>query len=170
MADDRSSMFTQKASEKLRSPDDLDEYVRVTNPSVWVVLAACAVLLIGLFAWGFLGTAATSAGATGAYVKGEAVCFLPADEASKVHVGDDANVGGELMQVESISTVPVSRAEAREIVGNDYLANTLVGADWTYVVRFAGDGEPGLTEGIPIGISITTDNIAPITLIFGNAV
>ena len=169
MADDRSSIFTKKASDKLRSPDDLDEYVRVTNPSVWVVLAACAVLLIGLFAWGFFGTAATSVGATGAYVKGEAVCFLSADEASKVHVGDDANVGGYLMEVASVSAVPVSRIEAREIVGNDYLASTLVGDDWTYVVRFSGDGQPGLAEGVPIPVNITIDNIAPITLIFGNA-
>ena len=39
MADEQNSIFTKKASDKLRSPDDLNEYVRVTNPSVWVVLA-----------------------------------------------------------------------------------------------------------------------------------
>ena len=63
MTDEKSSIFTDKASNKLRSPDDLDECVRVTNPSVWVVLAACACLMIGLLAWGFLGTAETSVGA-----------------------------------------------------------------------------------------------------------
>ena len=54
MANDRNNRFREKASKKLRSPDDLDEYVRVTNPSVWVVLAACATLMIGLFAWASL--------------------------------------------------------------------------------------------------------------------
>lgn len=44
MADEQSNIFTKKASDRLRSPDDLDEYVRVTNPSVWIVLAACAML------------------------------------------------------------------------------------------------------------------------------
>ena len=62
MADDKSSIFTEKAQDKLRSPDDLDEYVRVTNPSIWVVLAACAVLLVSLFAWGLLGTAGFAEG------------------------------------------------------------------------------------------------------------
>jgi hypothetical protein len=57
VAEADNSIFTKKATDKLRSPDDLDEYVRVTNPSVWVVLAACIVLLVGLFAWAVFGTA-----------------------------------------------------------------------------------------------------------------
>lgn len=166
MADETNSIFTKKASEKLRSPDDLDEYVRVTNPSVWIVLAACACLMIGLFAWGFLGTAETNVGATATYAKGEVVCFLPADKASSVHEGDVANVGGKPMKVASIGAVPLSRAEAREIVGSDYLASTLVGDDWTYVVNFKGDGDPAFAEGIPLGTTITIERIKPISLIF----
>ena len=169
MADATSSMFTKKASDKLRSPDDLDEFVRVTNPSVWLVLAACAALLIGLVAWGVLGTAETSVGATGACVKGETICFLPDSKASSIHIGDIANVGGEQMKVAKLSTVPVSRAEAREIVGNDYLASTLVNDDWSYVVHFSGDNAPTFEEGIPLGVTITTERIPPISLVFGNA-
>lgn len=166
MANETDSIFTKKAADKLRSPDDLDEYVRVTNPSVWVVLAACAALIIGLFAWGFLGTAETSVGAAGTYVNGEVVCFLPTEKVSNIHEGDSANVDGELMEVASISAVPVSRVEAREIVGGDYLASALVESDWTYVVSFSGDGESSFTEGIPLSITITTERIAPISLIF----
>lgn len=169
MADTTSGIFTKKASDKLSSPDDLDSYVRVTNPSVWVVLAACASLVIGVFAWAVFGTAATSVGATGVHVQGETICFLSADKASKVHVGDDANVGGELMEVASLSSVPVSRVEAREILGSDYLASTLVADDWTYVVHFDGDGDYAFGEDVPFAVSITTERIAPITLIFGSA-
>lgn len=166
MADEKSNIFTKKATEQLRSPDDLDEYVRVTNPSVWVVLGACVVLMLGLFAWGFLGTAESSVGATGTHVNGETICFLPADKATSIHEGDDANVGGELMKVASVSTVPVSVLEAREIVGSDYLASTLVRDDWTYVVYFSGDAS--FEEGIPLPVTITIERIAPISIIFGN--
>ena len=48
MPEETKELFTKKATEKLRSPDDLDEYVRVTNPSIWVVLAACISLMVGL--------------------------------------------------------------------------------------------------------------------------
>lgn len=166
MSDENSSIFSKKAQDKLRSPDDLDEYVRVTNPNVWVVLAACACLMIGMFAWGVFGTVTTSVGTVGTCVEGHTVCFLPSEDASKVHVGDVANVAGTLMEVADISPVPVSPAEAREIVGGDYLASTLVSGDWTYVVSFKTDGDVGFQEEIPLPVNITTERIAPISLVF----
>lgn len=169
MANETSELFTKEASEKLRSPDDIDEYVRVTNPSVWVVLAACTTLLIGLFAWGFLGTVETSVKTLGTCVKGEVVCFLPTEKVSEVHVGDVASVDGELMEVAALSAVPVSRAEARDIVGSDYLASTLVTGDWTYVVHLDG-GDHDFAEGVPLSVIITTERIAPISLLFKDAV
>ena len=44
MAEDKGAeLFTEKARNKLRSPDDLNGYVRVVNPSGWIVLAICAI-------------------------------------------------------------------------------------------------------------------------------
>lgn len=142
--------------------------MRVTNPSVWVVLAACAALLIGLLAWGVFGTVTTRVGTTSTCVNGQVVCFLSAEDASKINVGDVANVDGNLMEVASIDALPMSRAEVREIVGGDYLASTLTGADWSYAVYFDGEGDYGFAEGIPLPASITTERIAPITLIFSD--
>ena len=48
MAKEANGPFTKRATDRLLSPDDLERYVRVTNPSVWVVLA----LLIGYLSWG----------------------------------------------------------------------------------------------------------------------
>ena len=169
MADEQRSIFTEKAQDKLRSPDDLDECVRLTNPSVWVVLAACIVLMVGLLAWSFFGTLTTGVSTLGTYVDDEVVCFLSADEASKVNVGDVANVEGVLLEVTSVSEVPLSRDEAREIVGGDYLASTLVGSDWVYVVRFVCDEDPGFNGGIPLSVNITTEKIAPISLLLKDA-
>ena len=147
----------------------MDEYVRVTNPSVWVVLATCATLLVGLYAWDILGTAETSVSVYATRVKGETVCFLSAEKASTVHVGDSANVDGKLMEVESLSDVPLSRAEVQEIVGNDYLVSTLMEGDWTYLVRFAGDDGQVLKEGVPLPTRVTVERIAPITVVFKGA-
>ena len=65
MADAKTSIFNKRATEKLRSPDDLDKYVRVTSPSVWVILAACIILIVGLLAWGLFGAVTTNVQATG---------------------------------------------------------------------------------------------------------
>lgn len=65
MAQPERSIFNEKAASKLRSPDDLDKYVRVTNPSMWAILVACIALLAGLFSWAFFGSVSASVGATG---------------------------------------------------------------------------------------------------------
>ena len=167
MPDVSGSIFNRRATEKLRSPDDLDKYVRVTNPGVWVVLAACIALLAGLLAWGVFGSVTTSVSATGVSVDGQAMCFLHAEDAAKVHVGDKANVGGEQLTVSEISSVPLSRDEAGKVLTSDYLVSTLVNGDWAYRVVFDGDTSD-LATGVPLQVSITTERIAPISLVLKN--
>ena len=167
MADAGRSIFNKRATEKLRNPDDLDKYVRVTNPSVWVVLAACAALLVGLLSWGVFGAVTTSVSATGTVVDGVPTCFLSADDIAQVNKGDVANVGGKRMTVLEVAEVPMSPDEAKEILKSDYLTSALVKDDWAYRVTFEGDAS-GLAEGVPLTVEITTERIAPISLIFRN--
>jgi hypothetical protein len=166
MADVKSSIFNKRATERLQSPDDLDRYVRVTNPSVWVLLIACVALLAGILAWGVFGSVTTSVSSTGTCVQGRTLCLLSAEDAAKVSTGDTANVGGVSMTVASVSEVPLSLDETRELLDSDYLAATLMSGDWAYVVTFDGDAS-AFSEGVPLPVSITTERIAPISLVLG---
>ena len=161
------SIFNKTATEKLRNPDDLERCIRVTSPSVWVILAACIALVAGLLAWGFFGSVTTSVGATGAVVENQAVCFLSADDAAKVHTGDVASFGGKTLEVNEVSLVPLSVNEAHSKLESDYLAATLVNGDWAYYVTFKGDVS-GLDQGVPLAVSITVERIAPISLVLKN--
>lgn len=161
------SIFNQRASERLRSPDDLDKFVRVTNPSVWVVLAACIALLAGLLAWGVFGSVSTNVTSTAVVANGRAVCFLPAEDVARVHVGDAASIGGVQVKVDEVAAIPLSREEAHDFLSSDYLTAILVGADWAYPVSFSGDVS-SLTEGVPLPVGITTERVAPISLVMGN--
>lgn len=166
MAEQGSSIFSKQAQEKLRSPDDLDKYVRVTNPSKWAVLVAFVVLLAGILAWSVFGTVSTSVTATGVAMDGKALCFLPTDEVSRVHVGDTALVGGKKLKVTEVAKIPSSREEAEELLGSDYLTETLIDGKWGTKVTFEGDVS-SLDEGVPLQVGITTERVAPITLVLG---
>ena len=48
-------IFRQKSIKRVSSPEQLNDYIRVTTPSVWIVLAALVVLLAGMLAWSVLG-------------------------------------------------------------------------------------------------------------------
>lgn len=48
-------IFREKSIKRVSSPEQLNDYIRVTSPSVWIVLIALVVLLVGMLAWSVLG-------------------------------------------------------------------------------------------------------------------
>ncbi|MBP3883525.1 MAG: hypothetical protein J6D54_01120 [Olsenella sp.] len=167
MADISKSIFNSHAAEKLRSPDDLDKYVRVTRSSAWAVISALVLLLAGLLAWGVFGAVSTSVTATGVRVGSEVMCFIPPEGIAKVDPGDAASVGNAQMRGAAVSAVPLSRAEAREKLGNDYLVSALVKGDWAYLVTFERSDGSDLAQGVPLKVDIIIERVAPIKLLLG---
>ena len=50
-----SGIFREKSLSRVSSPEALNDYIRVTTPSVWIVLIALTLLLVGMLAWSILG-------------------------------------------------------------------------------------------------------------------
>lgn len=167
MAEHAAPIFNKAAMEKLRSPDDLDKVVRVTRPSVWVVLAALAAFLAGILAWGLFGTVSVNVSGNGVVTDGQAVCFLSTDDAARVQEGNGVLLGGAHLKVAGVSAIPLSRDEVAAILKSDYLVDTLVKEKWAYEVVLDGDIS-GLVEGVPLSMNIVTERVAPISLVLGN--
>jgi len=55
------TVFRKKTLDRISSPEQLTDYLRVTNPGIWVVLVAVILLLAGVFAWSMVGTLETKA-------------------------------------------------------------------------------------------------------------
>ncbi len=55
------TIFRKETMDRISSPDQLTDYLRVTNPGVWMLLLAVLVLLAGLMAWSTVGTLETKA-------------------------------------------------------------------------------------------------------------
>jgi hypothetical protein len=49
-------LFRKAALEQLSSPDQLDQLLQVTQPTGWVMLSACALLLLTALLWGMFGS------------------------------------------------------------------------------------------------------------------
>ena len=45
------SLFRKKSVDRISSPEQLNDYLRVTSPAVWVILLAVMLLLAGLLIW-----------------------------------------------------------------------------------------------------------------------
>lgn len=63
-AKEKKSIFRKETLDRISSPEQLTDYLRVTNPGIWVVLAAVILLLAGVLVWSSVGTLETTVDAT----------------------------------------------------------------------------------------------------------
>ncbi|MBO4393339.1 MAG: hypothetical protein J5800_03260 [Spirochaetales bacterium] len=48
-------LFRKKSLDRIASPEDLNDYLKVTNVSAWMVLVSVIVLIVGLLVWSSFG-------------------------------------------------------------------------------------------------------------------
>ncbi len=48
-------IFREKSLEKVTSPEQLNDYIKVTRPSVWLILFATIILIVGTLVWAVFG-------------------------------------------------------------------------------------------------------------------
>ena len=95
--------FRQKSVDRVSSPEQLNDYLHVTTPAVWVVLAAVCLLLLGLLIWG-------NATAINSYAAGTAevrdgiltITFDDAEKAKYVEAGMNVTVGDLVTPILSV--------------------------------------------------------------------
>ena len=68
-------LFRKKSIERVSSPEQLNEYIRVSNPGIWMVLAAIIVLLVGAIVWGGVGTLDTTLSTVAIAENGEVTIY-----------------------------------------------------------------------------------------------
>ena len=102
---------------RISSPEQLDDYLKVTSPKVWVLLVAVVLLLAGLLLWGSFTTIESYATGTARAVGGElTVTFDDAEKASRGQPGMQIEVGDMRAEVLTVGTdesgKPVASARA----------------------------------------------------------
>lgn len=103
-----SDLFRKKSMEKVNSPEQLNDYIRVSNPSVWMVLAAVIVLLAGVCVWGVFGHLDTTVDTVGVCLDGTVTCYINEADISDINEGTPVSVGGTELTVSEIAAFPVS--------------------------------------------------------------
>ena len=96
-------LFRKQSMERVSSPEQLQDYLHVTSPAIWVVLAAVILILASLFVWSSV-TAVESYAAGTAEVRGGVLTltFDDAEKAAHVEVGMNVKVGDLVTPVLSV--------------------------------------------------------------------
>lgn len=97
---ERQPLFRKETLERISSPEQLKDYLRVTNPGIWIVLAAVIALLVGVFVWSATGEMETVAQAKVIIVSHEGK-IVPVDPVA-VEVGMIVRVNNQKSSIAAI--------------------------------------------------------------------
>ena len=102
---------------RISSPEQLNDYLKVTSPKVWVLIAAIGLLIVGLLLWsGFTTVESYATGTARASGWELTVTFDDATKAQKVLPGMEMEVGDVKVEVLAVGTneqgEPVASARA----------------------------------------------------------
>ena len=163
-------MFRETALRKMSSADDLDHYLKVTNPSAWIIIGAITVLLVAAFIWGLTANLPISTNTIGVLKDGQIVCFLPYDDNMLTTTDSKVTAAGHDTHIVSINDSPHSKREVAAELGSDYAMSSLDVSTWSYKVIVAlPDDIADWSEGDDIPIQVTTKEVAPLSYLFGGA-
>lgn len=88
-------IFRKKSLDRINSPEDLNEYIRVTNPGTWMLLFGIIVLLIGAIIWGYYGSVETWENAKIFVNDGQSYCLVRPEAGRIVKPGMTVDIDDE---------------------------------------------------------------------------
>ena len=152
-------IFRKKSVSRMSSPEQLTDYIKVTNPGVWMVLAAIVILLAGVCVWGIFGKLETKITVAAESRGGQTVLYIKESDLPSVRENMSVSVGDQTFIVKTIPGTPVSVTE--EI--GEYARHTgdLALGEFVYVVQT----DAALADGV-YRAEIVIDSVSPLHFVF----
>ena len=121
---DASKIFRKVALERMSSPEQLDQLLRVTTPRRWLALLSLIAILVAAVAWGYLGELTTRVSGQGVLIRtGEVRNVVPLGAGQvleiTVRVGDLVAIGqviGTVAQPALVDRIRLARSRLAETI------------------------------------------------------
>lgn len=151
-------LFRKKSIEKVSSPEQLNEYIRASNPGVWTVLAAIVILLIGVCVWGILGHLDTTVTTVAVVENSEITLYIKETDFEQIEDDMKVVIDNKKCEITDIAAQPVA-------VGNDFSEYALhIGnlqkGEWVYTASVNGESEDGIYSA-----EIVVESISPMSFV-----
>jgi hypothetical protein len=159
------TLFRKESLAGISSPEQLNDYIKVSNPSIWMVIAALFILLAAVLVWGITGTLPTTVQVRGVVSGGNAVCYVEEKDAGTIAAGQAVQASAENGSsvnghVAAVGAVPLSASEIASELKSDYINQQLTKGGFAVKVTVALDS--GVPDGTLLNLGIVTDSMKPI--------
>ena len=154
----QNGIYRKKSIDRVKSPEQLNEYIRVSNPGVWLVLAAIIVLLVGICVWGVFGKLDTKVSAIGTCTNGTMTCYVGNDDIGQITSDMKVTVEGKDYEILAIGNTAIKASDKL----NEYLL--YLGGfnedEWVYEITVKTDLPDGDYEA-----EIVVESISPMSFV-----
>ena len=152
------SLFRTKNIERIESPEEMNDYLQVTSPGVWLVLASVIVFLIGVCIWGIFGHIESTTKAAVISTGDKVVCLVPENALASV-------VENRSIQIDETNYELVPESLEPEVITDNtnvywILAGDLHAGDIIYKIPLAQNMPEGVYSG-----TIVTETLTPFSLL-----
>ena len=189
-----SKIFRKSALDRISSPEQLNEYLKVAGPGVWCIMAGLVVTFAAFIVWGLLGSIPETTDISGTTLSREGgpmavYSFLPIDETRTLSEGMSVRVSPDYAPreqfgyiygtIKSIGRSPVTEEMIRNQFGGDADFLTLPSGNLIEIIielETTADGNPrwsksrGASIDMPAGstclMTVITEERRPIDLMF----
>ena len=155
----KQGLFREKSLEAIESPEKLNDYLHVTSPGVWLIMAAAIVLLAGFVLWAIFGRIDTKVVLAVSTQENRTVCYVPFEELENVTKAGRISIDGKSYALKS--DMPHAVRVDEEMNPYLRLAGGLEIGD--IVVEITVDAS--LSDNIRTG-SVVTESLQPMSLLF----
>ena len=150
----------EKKLKKVDSPEQLNQYIRLSNPGVWILLIAIVVLLIGVCVWGYFGKIDTKISTVAISSDYNSYVYIKEADLEKIKTGMSVEIvnNENKYEIVEIETTPEKVTDELSEYAR-HLGNFQIG-EWVYKCRL----NKNLKEGA-YGANIVVESIAPMVFI-----
>ena len=153
-------IFREKSLKRISSPEELQDYIKVANPGIWLLLIGVIVLFIGIFVWSEIGTIDSKVTSLGIVKNNNIDVYISENNISKVDVGTIIIIDDKEYTLSSISKEPIKISKDEIDEYKLHLGN-LNDGDWVYI----GETNIEFKNGV-YPVEVVLERINPFSLLF----
>lgn len=109
-------LFRKKSIDRISSPEELNNYLRVTTPSVWMILIGIIIFLGGLLVWSTVGQLETIIDSVATVSDGEMEVIVGGSKVELLNVNDEVRIEDLTTVVDYIETDEYGRVICKGII------------------------------------------------------
>lgn len=154
----KNSLFREKAYKKALSPEQINDYIKTSKPSVWVFLSVIVILLFGAFVWSVCGKIEMTITSVTVCEAGKSYCYISEKDIDKISDNTYVRIENLEYKINDVSKLPVPASDKISQYGL-HLGN-FENDEWVYMAEIETTFDDGIYKTYVI-----SECVSPISLI-----